>query len=667
MSITRKVIVLLALFAGPLAAQTADRLAGRNVSIANTNYKGRSAVQVIATPGTPDGASYAVVKDVGFRDGTIEVELAGQPAAGAFGTARGFIGIAFRLGEDGHYEYIYLRPTNGRADDQVRRNHSTQYGAHPDFGFAISRRDAPEKYESYVDLEPGVWTKFKIEVEDRKARLYVHGAEQPCLIVNDMKLEPREGKVALWAGPGTEGYFSNLKITPKPQRSAAAEIENLMRQLYSRGQFNGAVLVARQGKVIYRAAFGLSDQSSGAVFRPETPSCLASLSKPFTALAIMMLAEKKRLSYDDPIARHCPELPEKLGAVTVRQLLSHTSGIPDYSSDLNIEHPGITAAEVLNALRAVNQPIFPPGERYRYSNTGYLLLGLVVERLSGMPLPDYLEEHVFGRLGMKTTFAFTAGRQKSSDVARGYDDFGSPNDSGGYLGGEGGLYSTVDDLFTFDQALYTEKLVKRETLDEAFTPAKVRVGQTSYGLGWNAASDGAGGKRVWHTGNTAGFRAFLERRPDAGITVIMLTNRGNSKRVEINQAIQNILAGQSYELPRKSIAVAMHEIILKSGMAAGIPVYEGAKTSQASEYDVDEGEINMLGYRLLYGDHRLEDAVRIFSLNIREHPSSSNAFDSLAEAYQAMGDKVSARKYYGIALEKDPQNLHAKGMLAKLR
>src|SRR5204863_1478930 len=119
---------------------------------------------------------YAVVRDVMFRDGTIEVDLAGQPAAGAGTGARGFIGMAFRLQADGHYEYIYLRPTNGRAGDQVRRNHSTQYSSYPDFDFDRSRREAPGKYESYVDLEPGVWTKYKIEVEGRKARLYVHGA-----------------------------------------------------------------------------------------------------------------------------------------------------------------------------------------------------------------------------------------------------------------------------------------------------------------------------------------------------------------------------------------------------------------------------------------------------------------------------------------------------------
>ena len=204
---------LLMVLALPAGAQTADRLIARNVTIAQTEYQGRSAVRLVGDPGAALASAYAVVKDVSFRDGVIEVDVAGMPAGG--GSARGFIGIAFRLQPDGKYEYIYLRPTNGRADDQVRRNHSTQYSAYPDFSFNRLRQDAPGQYESYVDLQPGVWTRLKIEVEGQKARLYVHGSEQPCLIVNDLKLERREGGVALWIEPSTEGYFSNLKITAK--------------------------------------------------------------------------------------------------------------------------------------------------------------------------------------------------------------------------------------------------------------------------------------------------------------------------------------------------------------------------------------------------------------------------------------------------------------------
>jgi hypothetical protein len=205
---------LLALLAAvPLFAQTPETLEGHGVKVAKTVYQERAAVRVDALPEAGNGASYAVVKGSRFRNGTVEVELAGKPAVGAGGGARGFIGIAFRM-QGNRYEYIYLRPTNGRADDQVRRNHSTQYGAWPDFDYDRLRKESAEKYESYVDLEPGVWARYRIVVEGTKARLYVNGAAQPCLIVNDLKLGDSEGAIALWVGPGTEGYFANLKITP---------------------------------------------------------------------------------------------------------------------------------------------------------------------------------------------------------------------------------------------------------------------------------------------------------------------------------------------------------------------------------------------------------------------------------------------------------------------
>src|SRR5258708_11278634 len=204
---------LLAMFLmAPLYAQTAAQLEARGTSVSNVTYQGKSAVRLDALPNAANGQSYAIVKGSRFRNGTIEVELAGKPAANAGPGARGFIGMAFRV-QGNRYEYIYLRPTNGRADDQVRRNHSTQYGAQPAFDFDRLRKESPEKYESYVDLESGVWTKYRIVVDGKKARLFVHGAAQPCLIVNDMKLGDSEGAVALWVGPGTEGYFTNLKIT----------------------------------------------------------------------------------------------------------------------------------------------------------------------------------------------------------------------------------------------------------------------------------------------------------------------------------------------------------------------------------------------------------------------------------------------------------------------
>ena len=206
---------LLALIAiAPLCAQTLDQLEGHGVSVANALYQGKRSVRVDALPTAVNGGSYAILKGSHFHNGAIEVEVAGKPAAGAVAGARGFIGIAFHM-RDNRYEYIYLRPTNGRADDQVRRNHSVQYSSFPDFDFARSRKESPEKYESYVDLEPGVWTRYRIVIDGTKARLFVHDAAQPCLIVDDMKLGDSEGAVALWVGPGTEGYFANLALHPQ--------------------------------------------------------------------------------------------------------------------------------------------------------------------------------------------------------------------------------------------------------------------------------------------------------------------------------------------------------------------------------------------------------------------------------------------------------------------
>ncbi len=191
--------------------QSVDQLIPYRVKLDAVDYLGKHAVRLTEDGDVPNGEAYAVVKNSVFHNGSIELELAGRPASNAPGAARGFIGIAFRL-QGGKFEYIYLRPTNGRADDQVRRNHSTQYSEHPDFSFAVSRQEAPEKYESYVDLEPGVWTRFRITVQGTTARLFVHGNAQPCLIVNDLKLGDSSGGVALWIGPGTEGYFADLTV-----------------------------------------------------------------------------------------------------------------------------------------------------------------------------------------------------------------------------------------------------------------------------------------------------------------------------------------------------------------------------------------------------------------------------------------------------------------------
>ena len=215
--------VMLVLLSGARAS-TADQtfplesaagLRPHNVTVVPETLHGRKGVRVT---GSEAGETLAVVEGTSFGNGIIEAEIAGEVKPGAPEGARGFVGIAFRLqGDLKTYDAFYLRPTNGRADDQVRRNHSAQYISHPEWTWSRLRTETPSKYESYVDLVPGEWTKVRIEVSGSQARLYVHDQPQPTLVVNDVKTGPdAKGAVALWIDVGTLAHFRNLKVTPAP-------------------------------------------------------------------------------------------------------------------------------------------------------------------------------------------------------------------------------------------------------------------------------------------------------------------------------------------------------------------------------------------------------------------------------------------------------------------
>jgi 3-keto-disaccharide hydrolase len=212
--------------AGPSRPLRIDSLAGlklESVTADVVTYRGKRALHLVqvsapASTATPAAGttekSMAIVLASDLKDGVIEADVASVPRAGATETARGFVGIAFRIQPDASkFECIYLRPTNGRADDQLRRNHATQYISSPDFPWQKLRQENPGVYESYVDLVPGEWTHMKIELTGTKARLYVNGAAEPVLIVNDLKLGPdARGRIALWAGSETEAWFSNVTV-----------------------------------------------------------------------------------------------------------------------------------------------------------------------------------------------------------------------------------------------------------------------------------------------------------------------------------------------------------------------------------------------------------------------------------------------------------------------
>jgi len=210
------------LFAQSLPAgglRTPDQLELHNVKAESVTYLGHTALRItdIGSSDVGDAERLAVVRESSFQDGTIEVDLTGDTAPNAPPELRGFVGIAFRVSSAGsQFECFYLRPKNGRSNDQLQRNHSTQYISTPGFPWNKLRSESPGKYESYVDLVPGQWTHVKIQVSGKTARLYVNGAQQPTLLVNDLKQSESKGQIALWIGTGTIAHFSRLTVS-EPQ------------------------------------------------------------------------------------------------------------------------------------------------------------------------------------------------------------------------------------------------------------------------------------------------------------------------------------------------------------------------------------------------------------------------------------------------------------------
>ncbi|MHB8391019.1 MAG: hypothetical protein ACYDBH_15800 [Acidobacteriaceae bacterium] len=217
-------LVPAAVAATPAPLDHCKGLQPHNVTVDCVLYRGRKAVRVRSLPSADaaydaqksgTGGGIVLLTGSSFHNGTIDVDIAGMPKANAPSLARGFVGIAFRIPPGAsRYDYVYIRPTNGRADDQERRNHSTQYASFPNDEWLKLRAESPGKYESYTDLIPGEWAHLKIEVNGVKMRLYVNGASQPTLLVNDLKLGDCSGAVALWIGVGTEAYFANLRLKP---------------------------------------------------------------------------------------------------------------------------------------------------------------------------------------------------------------------------------------------------------------------------------------------------------------------------------------------------------------------------------------------------------------------------------------------------------------------
>lgn len=286
------------------------------------------------------------------------------------------------------------------------------------------------------------------------------------------------------------------------------------------------IAVVRDGEIVFGKGWGMANIEDDIFFSPGTPSNLASVTKQFTAAAILILYERDSLNLDTRIADFFPEFPTAWSDVTVHHLLTHQSGIPNYTDLIPFTaegYDGLTNQGALNLVLQNPGLDFPPGDQTRYSNTGYLILAMLVEKLSGMSYSDFLEETIFGPLDMQSTFVHDEEAVLPSNMALPYDENNALYDYDCYTYGAGGIYSTLNDMFKWDQVLYTDQIVAQSTLQLAFTG--YTGGENDYGYGWMVGSYG-GYPSYRHGGYGLGFLNYIYRVPGKNFMYLMLSNGG---------------------------------------------------------------------------------------------------------------------------------------------
>jgi CubicO group peptidase (beta-lactamase class C family) len=345
--------------------------------------------------------------------------------------------------------------------------------------------------------------------------------------------------------PTQTGTAGNPQATGEINTALGEAIDAYIRQNHP--LFSGAVLVASQGQVQLSKGYLWSDWELETLNRRSTKYRIASITKPITALAILMLQERGLLDVQDLICKYVPDCPQAWEDITIHQLLTHTSGIPDYTRSENALEEAVQPAKVEDLIaRVQKEPLdFTPGERFGYSNSGYILLGYILEQVARRPYEVFLEENIFGPLNMQDS-GVDNNRVVLKDRAHGFTIENDTILNGSYLNmtnayAAGGLYSTVDDLFRLDQALYRGTLVTQDTLDEIFTPyvdAPDLGGQ--YGYGWIIGKT-QGHAMESHEGRIFGFHALMERFPQDKDTIIILSNVESDDLERLRQGIENLL------------------------------------------------------------------------------------------------------------------------------
>jgi CubicO group peptidase (beta-lactamase class C family) len=451
----------------------------------------------------------------------------------------------------------------------------------------------------------------------------------------------------------------------------AERIDALLGKASELRQFNGTALVADASGVVFKKGYGYANFEWQIPNAPDVRFRLGSITKQFTSMVVMQLVSEGKIKLDGKITDYLPDYRKDTGdRVTIKHLLNHTSGIPSYTSQ-----PGFFA-EVSRDPYSVPDFVkkfasgdleFEPGSKWSYNNSGYFLLGAIIEKVTGKPYAEVLQERIFTPLGMKSS-----GYDLASPIlpkrASGYQLAGGTYVNAPYLDmsipyAAGSLYSTVEDLYLWDRALYTDKLLREDLKQQLFTPTL-----QNYGFGWSIRKtqldDGkAEVETIRHNGGINGFNTVLVRVPDRKELVVLLDNTSRGDKLDaLAASIVSILHDVEPRQPRKSI---VDELQKSTNGAAIVSKYRELRKTSPDEYDFNEADLNLLGYSML-SQGQIDDAIEVFKLNVEMYPKSFNPYDSLGEAYAAKGDKARAIENYRKSYELNAENKNALEAIARL-
>lgn len=467
------------------------------------------------------------------------------------------------------------------------------------------------------------------------------------------------------------GQNTGWQTTPK----TVNKIDNYLEKLNEIG-YSGSILVSVNGKPVISKGYGYSDPELKKKNSPQTIFDIGSVTKQFTAAAILKLEMQGRLSIDDKISKYFQNVPPDKAGITIHQLLRHSAGLP---SVVGGDFEKITEADFIEKVFASSLR-FPAGTGFSYSNVGYSLLALIIEKVSGQSYERYLYENLWKPAGMETT-GYTRPNFDKTLIAVGYrmnERWGKPTERQWdrdapylHLKGNGGILSTTGDLFKWDRALFTDYILSKKAKEKYYHPV-LREGEKEnsfYAYGWDILKTDRNTRRVWHNGTNRIFYTDFYRFIDDDVTIILMTNKSLNSFNDTGSVISKIIFNPIYEpvvpIPENEANGKFTDLIIKLTMEKGLNDAIKVYKARNNKIDLLENVINAKGYDLIE-DKKPKEAIELFKLNVFAFPQSGNAFDSLGEAYLEAGNKELAIENYKKSLLLNPENGNAREVLKRL-